>query len=764
MSKREHPLPQLLSGPPPRRSVDGFSGMNLTEMRKLAKPWLGQDQSKLSREQLVAALTRALNDESAAKRMLSGLSLDEREVVAVYRRYGPNVDGEVIRLDLMARGLLRIKEDRITELYSRRYWQRNPVAALKDRWILRPENPAEDRFYYGFYGNDVNRPFARCSLNPRVADLVEAAGPPAWSIAPAAGVPHATTGQSPAAVALDLTRLFAYVAQRGGVKVRQSGALATPTLRALEKAVPLSDDSEIPLPDRHGLYFAILCSTGAVRIEGNTALADASGMAGMRVLSDARQAHGWARGWLQARTWYDGWGIPDTHDIEYAGAVETARSVVTWALGSLAHAGDHWYELNAFIAALDTLQGDVSLHLPYSPMAWTPELPLRTDKAEGGTGVAGRGRLGPRRELSCYANAVMATLVALGLIERGRLGAGGQGRHVFRLTPAGRTVFGAPEVAPPPVAEAGRFLVVQPNFDLLAYTDQADAASAGFLARMTESDTVRSGPIQTFRLTQASFCQAQEDGLSHDQIVAFLERHAQKGVPANVLRSLADWSGKRESLVLRTGTTLLGFPSEADRDAYLRRHSGTACGTRFVVDASPPRSRSAPTGVLIVDHLFIGRPTLEIDEHGKIPTNEPLDIVQRARLGRMARPVDGGWQITGETIRQAAAGGLKPAQAHRWLSSHLAKPMPPLIAQALGAWMGQEAPPVELADAVLLHVADNELFSAIAASTRLQPFLIGSPGRNWLIVQRDARKKLAAALEELGFTIDRQLTMKGRTQ
>ena len=186
----------------------------------------------------------------------------------------------------------------------------------------------------------------------------------------------------------------------------------------------------------------------------------------------------------------------------------------------------------------------------------------------------------------------MVTLVALGLVERGRLGRAGAGPHVFRLTDIGRAVFGAPEVAPPaagPAPGGARFLVVQPNFDLLAYVDQADAASAVLLGRIAESATASSGPVQTFRLTQASVYQAQEGGLGHDQIVAFLEQHAQGTLPANVLRSLADWSQKRESLVIRTGTTLLGFPSEADRDAYLNGHPGTACGTRFVVGAGPAR-------------------------------------------------------------------------------------------------------------------------------------------------------------------------------
>ena len=107
--------------------------------------------------------------------------------------------------------------------------------------------------------------------------------------------------------------------------------------------------------------------------------------------------------------------------------------------------------------------------------------------------------------------------------------------HAFRLTDSGRAVFGAPEVAPPSEPAERRCLVIQPNFDVVAYLEQADARTAGILGRIAESDSAHSGPIQTFRLTQASVYQAEESGLSHTQIVDFLRRHGQPEPPANVL-------------------------------------------------------------------------------------------------------------------------------------------------------------------------------------------------------------------------------------
>ena len=109
-------------------------------------------------------------------------------------------------------------------------------------------------------------------------------------------------------------------------------------------------------------------------------------------------------------------------------------------------------------------------------------------------------------------------------------------------------------------------------------------------------------------------------------------------------------------------------------------------------------------------------------------------------------------------MRQAAAGGLKPGVVHGWLEDHLVRPAPPLMASAIDAWLriGRNQP-LELGDAVLLHVPDSGQFQAIATSRRLRPFLVGRLGPGWLAVKKENRKELAASLEGLGFTVSREL-------
>ena len=76
----------------------------------------------------------------------------------------------------------------------------------------------------------------------------------------------------------------------------------------------------------------------------------------------------------------------------------------------------------------------------------------------------------------------MVTLATLGLVERGQT-AGKNIRPCFRLTELGRVVFGAPEVEAAQKPGDARFLTVQPNLEVVAYLESADARQICTLSR-----------------------------------------------------------------------------------------------------------------------------------------------------------------------------------------------------------------------------------------------------------------------------------------
>jgi Helicase conserved C-terminal domain len=746
--------PHILFCASTRRIPADLDYLTQRDLRKTARYWVDA-ANKMSRDALVAALRKAMEEAVDAARLLRSLNPQELAVAAVYRRYGGSVDGEVIRLDLMARGVLQITENRISDFYTKRQWKHNPISSLADRWILLSERRGFG--YYSPIADGPDKSFERYSLHAGIVEHVEPAGPPSWSVTPAQGIPQTIVRRSSSEAAVDLSRVFNYLAGRSSVRVRQDGSLVTPTVRAMEKAVPLNGGSDFRLPDPHSLYCELLWHTGAVRVQGDKAIPDSGTATRQFNLPDFQQVNSWVHGWLSARRWFDGSGISGSQDS--ADAIRSGRQVLAWALGCLARSGDHWYELDTFLMGLHALQGHSSFRLPYLMPVWDPKLTAAQDKEKR----TGEDRLRAwwfSKEGTWYANALMVTLVTLGVVERARLGPGESAPHGFRLTELGRAVFGAPEIALPPEPVERRCLLIQPNFDIVAYLHQADAQMAGTLGRLAESDSAQSGPIRTFRLTQTSVYQAQENGLGHTQIVDFLNRHSQREAPANVLRSLADWAGKRESVSLRTEVMVLGFPSTAERDAYIKSHPGAACGERFVLGTTSQKEAPELSRFLASDHMLTCRRTLELDEYGRIGAIQPLDVVQFARLRRIAQPTAMGWQLTGKSIRRAAAAGLKPALIQRWLNTHLVHSMPLLIPLAIDAWAGKSRS-LELADAILLHVPDEKQFQAITMSPRFRSFLLDHPGSHWLVVDRKSRKELVALLEELGFSLSRQLTHQG---
>ncbi len=747
------PLPHILSRPGASPTSDYFRHVDATRLSKAVTWWCGKGHSKLSRAERETKLVAAFKDQAAVAEVMRNLGPPERAVLGAYRRFGGAVNGTVLRLDLLARGVLEIVED--TRWMSRiTRWKRDVVKELAERLVLLPPKLGGESSHRG-YAQETERPFPLYALHPALAKQVPPAGPAPFDLPLLKGAPETTGRRSPGEVALDLARVFSYVADRNGVRLAKSGAVAGPALKALAKAVPVGADAHYPLPAPQALYLEVLRHAGALRDEPGDLLPDGDLAAAWFAEPTLEQARLWARGWLAATSWQDGAGEIPAHQRSYRepeSALRTAREVLAWCLSGLAQAGERWFGLTAFLSKLQAALGRTDYNAPRADAeGWAPNFPEAQYEDKRGEG---RERaLWFEREGTWYANALMVTLVQLALVERGRTG---KDQHCFRLTEWGRAAFGAPEVAPPEERADERFLVVQPNFDVLAYLDRARPAEAAFLGRLTETGGQSLSAVQTFRLTQSSVYRAMEGGLSPDEVRNFLSRHSQNELPANLARSLSDWAGRRDALVVRRGATVLAFPDRAQRDAYLVGHPGSACGEHFVLAEGVPRG-TYPPGALVGDHLDRLRQTWSLDERGCLHVSGLYDLVQAARLRRIADETAEGWRLTGESVRQAGREGLKPAALKSWLEDHLTEPIPPLFDHALDAWLGMNRS-VAMGEVVLLEVPDPALFAAIANSPRLSPLLAGTVGSGWLVVRREARKDLKAALAELGFLVGSEIT------
>ena len=129
----------------------------------------------------------------------------------------------------------------------------------------------------------------------------------------------------------------------------------------------------------------------------------------------------------------------------------------------------------------------------------------------------------------------------------------------------------------------------------------------------------------------------------------------------------SEWASRRESLVVTSGATLIGFPTTEERERHLQVYEGQPQGERFIV--AQLQSNQKPhdlKNVLQIDHRGPLRRTLLLDENGAISNLGPLDTVQTTRLSRFTLPDDQGRLMNHVSFMHALAQGIKTDVIIRW--------------------------------------------------------------------------------------------------
>jgi hypothetical protein len=338
----------------------------------------------------------------------------------------------------------------------------------------------------------------------------------------------------------------------------------------------------------------------------------------------------------------------------------------------------------------------------------------------------------------------MVTLVTLGLIERGQT-TGNEVRPCFRLTELGRAVFGAPEVEAAQGSGDARFLTVQPNLEVVAYLESADARQICTLSRFAAAASRAGGPVQTFALRRESLYGALESGMTLDEVRTFLIEHGKTELPANVQRMLLEWAGRRESLALRTKVVLALGPSET-------RTRGRALNSNVYLLPSVTDKIAAKEfpGWTILDHEDKPERTWTTDELGSLTVNSGHSI-SRLRLARIADRTAARWQITQQSVGRARMSGMTADQILGWLGGHLTAKVPALLEVAVRNWTGRQG--IKLSQVQLLRIMQPQAKEALLQSATFRPFLAGHIPPEWFLIRDDHLSEARALLERLGFTI-----------
>jgi hypothetical protein len=410
----------------------------------------------------------------------------------------------------------------------------------------------------------------------------------------------------------------------------------------------------------------------------------------------------------------------------------------------VAHGSGEWLDLETFLLDLYKAAGEYGMDF-YSPRYfWKPRFAAAAGKDALPAGEARSRAFWMDDEGVWAANAILSTFVHLGLVERGRSGGEKSGRWCFRLTETGRAVFGAPEIVRvETVRGEERCLTVQPNYEVLLYLDAADGVAVSMLGQIAARSSAQ-GIVQSFTLSRESVYSALEGGLTPDAIESFLAERSRTPLPANVSRSLAEWSRKRESLVVRSGVTLVANPTG-------QAVTGRATGSGFFVAAASAARRVASTLGVPLETETPER-SFTADESGQVVEETPISLVGRARLCRFATRSKAGWRITPESLREARAKGIGGERILGWLAAHLRDEVPPALALAIGNWAGRRTS-VFLGEIVVLQIGDPMAFTALLASERLRPLIEGAFAEGCLAVKAERVGEVRALLAEMGFAL-----------
>lgn len=331
--------------------------------------------------------------------------------------------------------------------------------------------------------------------------------------------------------------------------------------------------------------------------------------------------------------------------------------------------------------------------------------------------------------------------------------------HVCRLTPLGTAVLGN---KPLPANEPAGQIIVQPNFQILAM----GPVSLHLLAELdifTERQKVDRGAFE-YHLSRESLYSAQQAGYSVEQVQRFLDEATLHDLPQNIRRSLAEWAAHHDRIVFRRSVTLLQAADETLLTQLLNNEETGKLLARSVgqtVALVKTKQQARLLSALRDNDFFpvvsganpeAADKSVVVAENGRIqPLHAVPSLHLRGRLARFAVEIEGGWQLTEQSVRRAG-GSKKNAQA---IIDELGKlnrgPLPNALVEQIRAWSGYYGR-ATVATVTFFEFRDQETLAELRALPELkdllQPFAAGN--RALATVDREQVTAVQAALARLG--------------
>jgi len=706
--------------------------MRSNELTTAARFWFPPKPPTIKAE-CQAALTRLFANPAEMAPRLATLPASEQKVLAVLKRYDGAVSGTILRTELLTRKVITLPATQSS--YGGYQLIRDaPYSGLVNKYIVATTNR-----HKSYYSSGSRVLYLDLVANPAALESITAAGPAPWQPDCSTLAPTPVTRGSFTEVVLNLWTVAQELDRNNGWKPTLAGNVPKTIMNKLRKVLPADPPGPPPIPDLPGLYCELLKGLGVItttKAEGRVDLARLQEMLGAETEPLAFVLTG---AWRFLESWQDGIGTLNVHEAEVRSeTLNDTRDLLAWGLGTLARDEDGWFDLESFLTELWDIQQNDTPHFYADGYVWVPEF-TRLQPKDKHTGVERFRSIWLSATGICCANAILGTLVHLGLVERGPIT--DTGPLAFRPTPLGRAVFGAPEVLPvTPSTTETPFFTIQPNFEVVAFIDDVPTHAVLPLAQLARRTSGSGTQVQTFVIDRESVYQAMEGGFSLDEIREYLHSYARNTPSPNVIRTLEEWGGKRDALTLRRGVSLLVGATSPPKGAR-------AVGEGFHLLNG---STSTPKGVPSVTYPDSARPCGEADEYGVLRLDSDADIVAVARLRQLADTVgDKELHVTEASLASAKRLGISAEQLLIRLRHHHRGPLPALLEVAIQNWSGGGQ--VELATQLMLRVPDAIVASALLQSERFKPFLIRHIPPEWFVVDSKRSKELEKLLTGIGY-------------
>ena len=335
-----------------RAEID-LDSFRADQLKKAARFWVGKEAAAYNKQKCIDALREAFQKASSAQTALATLPDKQRQVLSIVACYGPVVSEPLLTAELRERGLVEKPEKSPGYGYGAYYGRsRNDlVHGLCEKLVL--IGSGYDSYYSGSYG----RSSVQLTLHPGLAKVVTPAKPLPWRSSAACDEVKGASRRSPAEVTMDLWRVAQALRAMGTWPTVRGGALAKSLRKRLHKELKLRSADEDPLspPGTESLCYEVLKTVGCIDLQHEASWGRQEVLEAYFQLPVAAEAWHWVRAWLDLRLWQDGIGVvsergsgEESDRIDPEGLF-TAKELLAWALGRVAHTADQWLDLETFL-------------------------------------------------------------------------------------------------------------------------------------------------------------------------------------------------------------------------------------------------------------------------------------------------------------------------------------------------------------------------------------------------------------------------------